>query len=85
MNFGLLLMTEFARFPRLLGSKSATISPGRFFTPILSMQEQFEFLSWAADPSTEVFNGLMLLNHLAKLELLPRLELKKSTLTPGVM
>ena len=83
MNFGLSLMIEFARFTRLLGSKSATISPGRLFTPTFSMPDQFEFLSWAAYPSTEVFNGSMFLDHLAKLELLPRLGLKTSTLTLG--
>ena len=83
MNFGLLLMKEFARFARLLGTKSATISSGRLFTPTFSMQKQSELLYWAADPSTEVFNSSMFLNHLAKLELLPRLGLKISTLTPG--
>ena len=49
------------------------------------MQKQFKFLSWAADPSTEVFNGSMFLEHSTKLELLPRLGLKISTLTPGVI
>ena len=49
------------------------------------MQKQVEFLFWAADLTTEVFNGLMLLDHLAKLKLLPRLGLKTSMLTPGVL
>ena len=83
MNFGILLMMEFARFTRLLGSKSTTISPGKLFTPTFSMPDQFEFLSWATDPSTEVSNGSMFLDHSAKLEFLPRLGLKTSTLTPG--
>ena len=71
MIFGLLLRTELVRFTHLLGSKSATISPGRLFTLIFLMQKHFELLSWAADPATEVFNGSMFLGHLAKLELLP--------------
>ena len=49
------------------------------------MQKQSKFLSWAAYPSTEVFNGSMLLGNFAKLELLLRLGLKTSTLTPGVL
>ena len=85
MNFGLSLRTEITMFTRLLGSKSVMISPGRLFTPICSMQKQFKFLSWAADPSTEVFNGLMSLDYLLKLELLPRLGLKTYMLTPGVL
>ena len=85
MNFGLFLRKELVRFTRLLGSKSATISPGRLFTPTSSMQKQFEFLSWAADQSTEVFNGSLFLYHLAKLELLPQIGLKTYTLTPGVL
>ena len=36
MNLGLSLRTVLARFTRLLGSKSATISPGRLFTPIFN-------------------------------------------------
>ena len=36
MNFGLLLRTEIARFTRLLGSISVTISPGRLITPIFN-------------------------------------------------
>ena len=58
---------------------------GETFHTHFSMQEQFEFLSWAAYPSTEVFNGSIFLNHLVKLELLPRLGLKTSTLTPGLL
>ena len=85
MNFGLSLMTEFASSIRFLGSKSVTISLGRRFIPIFLMQKQFEFLSWAVDPSTEVFNGSMFLDHLEKLELLLRLGLKTSTFTPGVL
>ena len=83
MNFGISLRREFARFTLTLGSKLATILSGRLFTPTFSMQKQSELLYWAADPSTEVFNSSMFLNHLAKLELLPRLGLKISTLTPG--
>ena len=49
------------------------------------MQKKFELLSWAAHPSMEVFNGLMFLENFAKLELLPRLGSKTSTLTPGVL
>ena len=49
------------------------------------MQKHVKLLSWAADPSTEVFNGSMFLNHFAKLELLSRLGLKTSTLNLGVM
>ena len=64
MNFGLSLRTELAMFTCLLGSKSVTISSGRLFTPIFSMQNQSEFLSWAVDPSTEVFNGSIFLDHL---------------------
>ena len=71
MNFGLSLMTELARFTRLLGFKSATISPGRLFTPNFLIPEQFEFLSWDTYPSTEVFNGSIFLDNLAKIELLP--------------
>ena len=85
MNFGLFPRAELAKFIRLLGSKSVTTSPGRLFTPILSMHKDVELLSWDADPSTEVFNGSMFLDHFAKLELLPPLGLKKSTLTLGVM
>ena len=85
MNFGLTLRTELARFTRLLGYKSVTISPGRLFKPIFPMQKQFELLFWAEDPSTEVFNGSMFLTHFAKLELLPQIGLKNSTLTPGVL
>ena len=85
MNFGLLPKTELAEFIRFLGSKSVTILPGILFTLILSVQKDVELRSWAGDPSTEVFNGLMFLNHLAKLEWLPRLGLKTSTLTLGVM
>ena len=59
MNFRLSLRTELERFTRFLGSKSVTISPGRLFTPIFSMQKQFKFLSWASSPSTEVFNIFM--------------------------
>ena len=81
MNFGLSLMMKFARFTRLLGTKSAKFLPGRLFSPTFSMPEKFEFLFWAADPSTEVSNGSMFFDHLAKLELLPRLGLKTSTLT----
>ena len=55
------------------------------FHTYFSLQEQFKFLSWVADSSTEVFNGSMFLDHLAKLDLLPRLGLKTSTLTPGVL
>ena len=58
---------------------------GETFHTHFSMQKQFELLSWAADPSTEVFNGSMFLDHFAKLELLPQLGLKIYTLTPGVM
>ena len=57
---------------------------GRLFTPIFSMHEKSEFLSWVADPSTEVFNRLMFLENLMKLELLLRLGLKTSRLTSGV-
>ena len=85
MNFGLLLMMEFARFNRMLGSKLVTISSGRLFTPTLSMHEKSKFLSWVAYPSTEVSNCLMFLDHLVKLELLLRLGLKKYTLTPGFL
>ena len=49
------------------------------------MQKQFKFLYWAADMSMEVLNGLMFLDHFAKLELILRLGLKTYTLTPGVM
>ena len=55
-----------------------------FYTNFL-MQKHVELLSWAVDLSTEVFNGLMLLDHFVELELLPRLGLKNSTLTLGVM
>ena len=85
MNFGLLSRTELAWFVRLLGSKSVTTSPGRLFTPILSMKKDVELIYWDADPSTEVFNGLMFIKCFAKLELLPWLGLKISTLTLGVM
>ena len=84
LNFGLLLRTEFARFTRMLGSKSATISSGRLFTPTFSMHQKSEFLSWVPDLSTEVSNGSMSLVHLAKLEFLPRLGPKTPPLTPGV-
>ena len=83
-NFGISLRKEFARFTRMLGSKSATILSGRLFTPTFPMHEKSEFLSWVADPSTEVSNGLIFLDHLVKLELLPRLGLKTSTFTPRV-
>ena len=53
------------------------------FRAHFSMQEKFEFLSWSADPSTKVFKGSIFLDHLAKLELLPWLALKKPMLTPG--
>ena len=76
MIFGLSLMMKFAMFTRMLGSKSATILSGRLFTPTFLMHEKSELLSWVADPSTKVFTGLMSLDHLVKLELLPRLVLK---------
>ena len=79
MNFGLLLMTEFVRFTRLLGSKSVTISPGRIFTPIFQCKIRFEFISWDAYLSIEVFNGSMFLDHFEKLDLLPQLGLKTFT------
>ena len=47
-------------------------------------ERQSEFLSWVAEPWTEVFDGLMLPVHLAKLEVLLRLGLKIPSLTPGV-
>ena len=84
MNFGLSRRTEFERFTRLLGSKSATILAGRLFTPTFSMHEKSEFLSWVPYPSTEVPNGSMFLDHYMKLELLTRLGLKTYTFTPGV-
>ena len=43
---------------------------GETFHTHFLMQKQFEFLSWVSDPSMEVFNGSMLLDHFAKLELL---------------
>ena len=58
---------------------------GETFHTHFSMHKKFKFLSWAADPSTEVFNGFMFLDHFAKLELLPRLGIKTSTLTLGVL
>ena len=54
-----------------------------FYTQF-SMHKSSEFLSWVADPSTEVSNGSMLLVYLVKLELLPRIGLKTPSLTPGV-
>ena len=82
--FGISLRTEFARFTRMLMSKSATILSGRLFTPTFSMHEKSKFISWVADPSTELSNGSMFLVHLEKLELIPRIGLKTPTLTPGV-
>ena len=67
MNFGILLRTELAKFIRLLGSKSVTISPGRLFTLILSVQNYVELRSWPGDPSTEVLNSSMFLDHSEKL------------------
>ena len=55
--------------------------PGRLFTPILSMKKDVELIFWDRYPSTSVFNGSVFLDHFAKLELLPRLGLKTSTLT----
>ena len=85
MNFGLSLRKELARFTRFLRSKSVTNFPGRLFTQIFPMQKQFKLFSWAADPSTELFNVSMLLDHFSKLELLLRIGLKTSTLNLGVM
>ena len=69
----------------MLGSKLVTISSEILFTTTFSMHDKSEFLSWVADPSTEVSNGLMFLDHLAKLEVIPRIGMKTSTLTPGVL
>ena len=85
MNFGILPRTELAKFICLIISKSVTTSPGRLFTLILSLQKDVELRSWARYPSMEVFNGLMFLGHFTKLELLPWLGLKTSTLTLGFM
>ena len=57
---------------------------GETFHTTFSMHEKSELLSWVADPSMEVPNGSMFLDHLVKLEFLPRLGLKTSTLTSGV-
>ena len=48
------------------------------------MHKKYEFLSWVADPWTEVSNGPMFPVHLEKLEILPRHGLKTPSLTPGV-
>ena len=83
MNFGLSPREKLAKFIRLLGSKSVTASPGRRFTLILSVQKDAKLRYWDRDPSMEVLNGSMFLNHFSKLEWLQRLGLKTSTLTLG--
>ena len=84
LNFGFYLRTELARLACMLGYKSATISPRTIFTPTFSIHDKSEFLSWVAEPWTEVSNGLMFPVHLAKLEVLPWLGLKTPSLTSGV-
>ena len=66
----------------MIGSKSATILSGRLFTPNFSMHENSELISWVADLSTEVSNVSMFLDHFVKLELIPRLGLKKLYVYP---
>ena len=49
------------------------------------MQKDVELRSWDGDPSMEVLNGSMFLNHFARLEWIQWLGLKTYTLTLVVM
>ena len=50
----------------MLRSKSATILPRTPSTPTFSMHDKSEFLSWVAEPLTEVSDGSMFPVHLEK-------------------